>query len=152
MKNYFLYSLKNFWKEYFDSKKYMTNIVFRKYVYKIDDISRKCIKNKILDIYVNSLLWKSKYDTPRFEHPAMIHITLFSKYRIEIFYDYKDSYYNDDFWEQYLWIKYFCDGDVQKAIDTWEWIDEKNQSTWNSNFLKKKYRGLKRRTPIEDQC
>lgn len=42
-----------------------------------------------------------------------------------------------DYWEQWLWIYTYCDGDIDKARETWGWIDfETNKSTWNENFIK----------------
>lgn len=149
MRKLFSYHCRNFWKDYFDIRKYMSNIAFKIYAFKIDRLSRKHVNASILAIYSHGILWKSKYDTPRFEHCPCIEIILFSKFKIIFFYTYKRSNLLDDFFEQYLWIKYYCDNDIQKAVDTWQWYSD-NKSTWMPELLKKKYRHLVRRTPIEE--
>ena len=38
---------------------------------------------------------------------------------------------DDQAWEQWLWVHKYCDGDVQKAKETWGWVDwETKESTW----------------------
>lgn len=71
-------------------------------------------------ITVRRLIWKDKYNTPRCSLVPII--TLFGKrFRIK----------HDLWWEQYLWIHYYCDGDYDKAKESWPWKDAKTEaSSW----------------------
>lgn len=75
-------------------------------------------------IMSNKLRWKDKWNTPRCE--------LEPSFRLEwLWFGINCWLGDDDYWEQWLWIKYYSDGDVQKAKDTWDWIDsDTKQSTW----------------------
>ena len=42
------------------------------------------------------------------------------------------------FWEQWLWLYKFSDGDLQKAKDTWQWTygsgEHKGESSWSDEW------------------
>jgi hypothetical protein len=79
--------------------------------------------------------WKDKYDTPRFEWSPAFYIYFF-RWQFCIFWVSPTGDCTDKYYEQILWCKYYCDGDVEKAKETWPWIDGKTkESTWNDNFL-----------------
>lgn len=86
--------------------------------------------------------WKDKYDTPRFETPPHIYITLFNTIGINIiwFFPYKkkgDEFDDDRYWEQVLWCLYYCDGDLDKARTSWPWRNQKEESTWSEKYVTK---------------
>lgn len=70
---------------------------------------------KILDIYGCDLLWKDKYNTPRYEYFPFIAITFFKRFQIGIIFiiDTSDIPKNtwestqDYWWENYLKEKYY---------------------------------------------
>lgn len=68
-------------------------------------------------------VWKDKFGTPRCEYVPYISITLFGLY-IYI------SKGFDDYWERWLWIHKYNNGDEEKAINTWPWQDMKGNNTW----------------------
>jgi hypothetical protein len=72
----------------------------------------------------NKLLWKDKFETPRCE--------LIPQYRLEwLWFGLNCSWGNEDYWEQWLWIHEYNNGDEEKAKSTWPWIDyETKQNTW----------------------
>ena len=77
-----------------------------------------------------NLGWKGKYNTPRFEwNPS--YIFYFFKWQFVIYLNESDEY-----WEQVLWWKYYCNEDLEKAKSTWPWVSGENKkSTWNDNYL-----------------
>ena len=74
--------------------------------------------------HLRKVLWKDKFDSPRCE--------LEPHYRFEwLWFGFRAQQGDDQSWEQWLWVHKYCDGDVQKAKETWGWIDsETKQSTW----------------------
>ena len=84
--------------------------------------------------------WKDKYDSPRFEWPPQFHI-LFFGLQFCIWWvapKLKDgeriSY--SLYYEMVLWYLKYSDKDVDKARETWGWIDgDTRESTWNDNYL-----------------
>ncbi len=79
--------------------------------------------------------WKDKYDTPRFEWSPAFYIYFF-RWQFCIFWTSPTDDRTDQYYEQILWCKHYCDGDIEKARDTWPWVDSKTKiSTWNDNYL-----------------
>ena len=99
-----------------------------------------CSRPAFIHIMFRDVIWKDKYDTPRFEVPPYIWIHLY-KLNIILYWslsEYKDI---DDYWEQALWYLYYCNKDIKKARETWIWVDYKTkQSTWTDEFLTNKIR------------
>ena len=79
--------------------------------------------------------YKDKFNSPRFEWNPSFQIYFF-KWQFSIFW--KPPVKNEDlFWEMVLWYNYYSDKDINKAKETWGWIDyNTKQSTWNDNYLK----------------
>jgi hypothetical protein len=78
----------------------------------------------IPEIVANRLRWKDKFGTPRCELPPRLEINWLGGSVLFIIGE-------DEYWEKWLWIKYYNDGDKKKAKETWPWVDLKTrQSTW----------------------
>ena len=83
--------------------------------------------------------WKDKFESPRFEGTPYgifgpsprISVTLFRLVKFIIWWeapcDYRDE---DTYWEMWLWYKYYCGSDIDKARETWPWTDGDHKSTW----------------------
>lgn len=85
-------------------------------------------------IRVSELGWKDKYDTPRFEWVSAKYFYFFN-IQIAIHYVPEDEDY-DSYFEQYLWWKYYSDKNINKAKETWPWINSKTkESTWKDKYL-----------------
>ena len=93
--------------------------------------------------------WKDKDRTPRFENPPHIYITLFGTFGINLIWRFRnkpgtawdDMYDDDQYWEQALWCIYYCNGDLDKGRETWQWRTDKNGvdvSTWDERYIRKK--------------
>ena len=93
-------------------------------------------KPSYIQIITRDVSWKDKYDTPRFEDYPFIWFS-FLGYNIIIYWDLPEHQRNEteDYWEQALWYLYYCDGDINKAKETWPWKNLENDSTWNNKFL-----------------
>lgn len=103
----------------------------------------------LLQIENAGCFWKDKYNTPRFEGTPYgifgpsprISITLFKWFKIIFWWqapcDFRDE---DTYWEMWLWYKYYCDSDINKAEKSWEWRDMDNKSTWKEEFVLPKWR------------
>ncbi len=87
-------------------------------------------KEKFLIRFID-LIWKDKFGTPRLEVEPRFMI-IFWKWQFMIWWttpydDIPDYMY----WEQLLWLTYYCDGDLDVARETWPWKDSETQaSTW----------------------
>lgn len=102
------------------------------------------VQGKLLDIYGSDVLWKDKYDTPRFEEVPFIKITLFSKFVFLIYWTVKEGQ-NDEYWEQVLWYLYYNNTvsqglikvpDLETAKESWPWTDMRtNKTTWKNEYL-----------------
>lgn len=90
----------------------------------------------------SDVMWKDKFDTPRYEGPPYIWIHLFG-FNLIWYWDLgKDT---DDYWEQALWYLYYYNTysqglldkpDINKAKESWPWEDYyTRQSSWNNKFL-----------------
>lgn len=80
---------------------------------------------RILPFYESlELIWKDKFQTPRCQS--------IPSFRFEwLWFGIYGQWGDDQYWEQWLWIHEYHDGDVQKAKDSWGWRDIKtNKSTW----------------------
>ncbi len=70
------------------------------------------------------LMWKDKFGSPRCEKEPHFEIEWlwFGVYGI---------WGSDQYWEQWLWLNKYCEGDMSKAKATWGWIDsDTKKSTW----------------------
>ena len=108
-------------------------------------------QGRILTVDGSPIVWKDKYETPRFEFPAYIRITLLARYTMYITwgFDWKpgipltEQYDNDDYWEQALWCWYYADKSLEKGRETWPWKTSKDGvdvSTWDERYIKKNKR------------
>lgn len=88
--------------------------------------------------------WKDKFDSPRFEgEPGSvfgpsprISLTLFRTFRIVVWWEAPTNYMDaDTYWEMWLWYKYYCGSDMEKARATWPWTDMEDNSTWKEEFV-----------------
>lgn len=69
------------------------------------------------------LQWKEKWGTPRCQ--------VLPKFTFEWFWWVLTiTWGSDEYWEQYLWLNNFYDGDKAKAEDMWPWTDMDDKSTW----------------------
>lgn len=78
--------------------------------------------------------WKDKFDSPRLEWSPSFQIWFFWwQFCIWWVSPAKDQ---DNYWEQVLWFLKYSDKDINKARDTWGWIDHTTkQSTWDESCL-----------------
>ena len=102
------------------------------------------VPGKILSIFSFDVLWKDKYDTPRFEQDPYIFISFFKwcfiiLWKLDM--PHRDS---SDYWEQAIWYLYYYNNisygcnepNIEKAKESWPWEDYyTKQSTWNDEFL-----------------
>jgi hypothetical protein len=74
--------------------------------------------------FKQKLLWKDKYETPRCEREQY--------FKIEwLWFGIYGILGDDDYWEQWLWVYKYNNGDIIKAKQEWGWVDfETKQSTW----------------------
>ena len=74
----------------------------------------------------NELIWKDKFDTPRCERCPQRTFEWLLWGLISICED-------DHYWEQWLWVHKYNNGDELKAKETWGWIDcDTKQSSWKN--------------------
>lgn len=96
-------------------------------------------------------IWKDKDNTPRFELPAYIRITLFARYTMYITwgFDWKpgvpftEQYDIDKYWEQVLWCWHYADKSLEKGRETWPWKSSENGvdvSTWDDRYVRSKFK------------
>lgn len=75
-------------------------------------ISTKCI-GSLFDIHAFRLMWKDKYNSPRYEYFPFINITFLHKWQISIQWIINTSKYSgylqyqDEWWERFLRNKYY---------------------------------------------
>lgn len=98
-------------------------------------------RGKILDFYSTDVIWKDKYDSPRFEFEPRVQITLFSKFTLTITWKLPKHLQHldiEDYWEQALWFLYYYDTisygrlskpDIEKAKESYPYL-------WINNFTK----------------
>ena len=87
-----------------------------------------------------SLGWKDKYGTPRFEWPPQFHIYFFGlqfcMWEVAPLLDGELFPNNDLYYEMKLWIEKYCEEDINKAKETWGWVDvDTNKSTWKDEYI-----------------
>lgn len=82
-------------------------------------------KFRLIPHLVNrQLMWKDKYDTPRCEREPYFEFNW-------LWFGIYGVWGDDQYWEQWLWVYEYCDGDVKKAKETWGWVDfDTKESTW----------------------
>ena len=87
-------------------------------------------------IYDGRLGWKDKYNMPRFEWEATFQIWFFHwQFVIHWTAPTKDK---DLYWEMILWYLLYSDEDLEKARDSWGWVNyDTKESTWDENLIKK---------------
>lgn len=83
--------------------------------------------------------WKWKYDTVRYEWAPQFGLYFFG---FEFHWwdnaprlsgeKYSD---NDKYYEMWLWTYKGCDGDIEKAKETWGWKDMEGNSTWDDKYI-----------------
>lgn len=111
----------------------------------------KDVLGKVIDIFISDVIWKDKYDTPRYEYPPMITITFFRTFCIHICWNKFPKHLKgvnlDDYWEQALWYLYYSNTisqglgsypNIKLAKKGWPWQDMKGNSTWNDIYLTNK--------------
>lgn len=71
-----------------------------------------------------NLKWKDKFNTPRCE--------IKPHFRFEwLWFGIYGIWGDDQYWEQWLWIYKYYNGDIDKAKKEWGWIDlNTKESTW----------------------
>lgn len=85
-------------------------------------------------IYWNKLGWKDKYETPRFEWCPAFYIFFFN-IQFCIWWTAPDGN-NDQYYEQILWWKNYCNKDIKLAETSWGWNNYyTKESTWNKKYL-----------------
>jgi hypothetical protein len=78
--------------------------------------------------------WKDKYHVPAFEWVPQVHIKLLGL-QFCIWWNAPDRN-NDLYYEMIIWWLNYCDKDIKRAKETWDWIDgQTHKSTWNDNYL-----------------
>jgi hypothetical protein len=86
-------------------------------------------------IHNQELIWKEKYGTPRLEYVPSFHITFF-RLQFVIFWGMGTN--EDKYYEMILWYLFYSDKDIEKAKNTWPWIDYKTKkSSWVESYIKK---------------
>jgi len=109
-------------------------------------------KGNIIQLDNSGIMWKDKYETPRFEGETSsifgpsprISLTLFKYLRFIVWWEapLEGHHWSDEdtYWEMWLWYKYYCESDIVKARDTWGWQSMDGDSTWKEEFLLPKLR------------
>lgn len=83
---------------------------------------------------VNSLGWKDKFGTPRFEWCPAFHLYFFGL-QLRIHWCAPDDD-NDKYFEMVQWYRNYCDKDINKAKDDWGWVDmDTKESTWKNEYI-----------------
>lgn len=88
-------------------------------------------------IHKNELGWKDKWNTPRFEWSPSFMIFFF-KWQFCIWWlaPKIEKYCDDTYWEMILWWLYYSNKDLDKAKNTWGWVEySTKESTWNEKYL-----------------
>lgn len=102
-----------------------------------------CSKPSFIHIRSNDVIWKDKWDTPRFENCPHIWIHLFGL-NIIWYWTLESELDETDYWEQALWYLYYYSNisygklsgpDIQRARESWPWRNLDGTSNWNNKFL-----------------
>ncbi len=74
--------------------------------------------------YRSRFLWKDKYNSPRVEFLPRIEIQW-------LWFELNGTCESDQYWEQWLWVYKYHNGDLKKAKEEWPWRDsETKESSW----------------------
>ena len=85
--------------------------------------------------HINDLGWKDKYNSPRFEWSPAFHIFLF-KWQFCVWWKSPNNN-EDNYWEMFLFWKYYCKEDIKEAEKEWGWANfSTGKSTWDKDNLK----------------
>lgn len=85
-------------------------------------------------IHFTHLGWKDKWDTPRYEWNCAFQIFFFNWQFCIWWVSPNDN--DDKYFEQALWYLRYCNGDIDKAKETWPWVNSNTQeSTWDDSLL-----------------
>ena len=106
-----------------------------------------CSKPSFIHIVTSDVQWKDKWNTPRYEGPPYIWIHIY-KWNLVWYWDLQPHQIHliDQYWEQALWYLYYNGNisygrldspDINKAKESWPWLDMKGNSTWTDEFLVK---------------
>lgn len=92
------------------------------------------IPKSIIAIRFVDIGWKDKFGTPRHEWSPQFHVYFFGlQFMIEWTAPDRED---DQYYEQILWWLYYADKDIDKARNTWKWIDcRTDESTWNNSYI-----------------
>ena len=99
-----------------------------------------------IQIIFHDVMWKDKYDTPRYECCPYIWIHLFGYNFIWYWTLPEHLKYIEEYWEQALWYLYYYNTysqglldkpNIEKAKENWPWQDGNGNSSWNDNYLVK---------------
>ena len=83
---------------------------------------------------VNSLGWKDKYGSPRFEWCPAYHLYFFN-WHICIWLSAPDDN-NDKYFEMVQWYRNYCNKDINKAKNTWPWTNmDTNITSWKNEYI-----------------
>ena len=103
-----------------------------------------CSRPSIIQILFRDVMWKDKYNTPRYEVPPYIWIHIY-KLNLVWYWDLSPNLYLenpdnlvDEYWEQALWYLFYSSKSIEKAKETWPitW-SETGISTWFDKYLEK---------------
>ena len=79
---------------------------------------------------LKQLKWKDVFNSPRCEAAPFIRIKW-------LWFVYSAIQGDDKQWEQWLWVHFYNDGDVEVAKKKWEWFDnETKKYNWDDTFGK----------------
>lgn len=101
-----------------------------------------CSKPSFIHIIFQDVMWKDKYNSPRYEVPPYIWIHIW-KFNFIWWWEYShDILETDEYWEQALWYLFYYNEyrmkfpDLLSAENYWPWQDYKtHKSTWNNRYL-----------------
>ena len=73
---------------------------------------------------VGEPLWEDKWHTPRCKACPCLEISW-----LGLMLTFTRG--NNDYWERWLWIHKYCNGDEEKAKNSWSWMEiDADESTW----------------------
>ena len=100
---------------------------------------------KILQVNIQDVGWKDKWNTPRFEESPFIMIILFNKFKFTWVLEVSNFKGQLDFyWEQILWYLHYYRNtsygkldapDLESAKKSWPWSNLDGTSSWNDEYL-----------------
>lgn len=87
-----------------------------------------------ISIVKYDLGWKDKFNSPRFEWSPSFQIWFF-RWQFCIWWVSPENN-EDKYWEMVLWYLYYSNKDINKAKNTWGWVNCKTKlSTWDEKYL-----------------